>query len=311
MAKSNYKELLKFGGIIDNKTNMIFTIFGAFVLLLIWHFVTLNGTLISPKILPSPISVFQNFGNLFTEHNLPKEAWYSVKINLWGYFFAIIFALPLGFLIGIFPLPKSMFQKYTDAMRYLPPPAITGIFMTAFGLGIGMKASFLAFAIFMSLLPAVIQKIEDLQNPKNDKDFVYLQTIKTLGANNYQKFTKVYFPYVMGRVFSDIIILTAISYTYIIIIELLNHKGGLGGLLHLLRRQGLMAEYYGVLFSIISIGLFQNFLLVEIDKFLFPYKYEKMSIVRRLFTTIKKFPALIKKWISGSKLKTLFLTDKK
>lgn len=282
------KEFFKFGGTLGNKTNNFLGIIGALIILVLWYLLTLSGNLIPAKILPSPILVFQQFGSLFTEYGLLTEAWYSIKLNLYGYFFGIALAVPLGFFLGIYALPKGLFVRYTDALRYLPPPSIAGIFTAILGYGFGMKATFLAFAIFVSLLPCVIQKINDLQNPKNDKDFVYLQTIKTLGANNFQKLTKVYIPYVMGRLWDDIVNLTAITWTYIIIVELLNREGGLGGLIHILRRQGLMPEMCGVLFCIVLIGIFQDFLLKQTGKVIFPYKYTEMSVFKKMSMKTKK-----------------------
>jgi len=310
MAKNKYKEIIKFGGTIDNKTNTVLSIIGALILVLVWHFLTITGDIIPPKILTSPLSVFRGFKTLYFEYDLLANVWYSVSLNLFGYLFALSAALPLGFLIGIYPLPKALFQKYTDGLRYLPPPAITGIFILIFGLGFGMKASFLAFSIFMPLLPSVIQKVNELQNPRNDKDYVYLQTIKTLGANSFQKFTKVYFPYVMGKVWDDIVNLVAVTWTYIVIIELLNKEGGVGGMIHTLRRQGLVAEYYGVLFTIVLIGITLDFILKEAGKLCFPYKYDKISIIRKLLISLGKTLGNIKKFISKSKIKSLFFVDK-
>jgi ABC-type nitrate/sulfonate/bicarbonate transport system permease component len=122
-------------------------------------------------------------------------------------------------------------------------------------------------------LPTVCQKVFDLQNPANDKDFVYLQTIKTLGASNWQKFTYVYWPYVIGRVFTELIALTAITYTYTVICEGLNKTAGVGAMISTMSRQSRTAEVYALLFVIILIGITQDFLLKMADKAMFPYKY--------------------------------------
>ena len=290
--ENKYKELFKFGGEIDNKTNVIISILGAIILIAIWHLLTYSGTIISHKILPTPESVLLGFRTLFIDEGILKEIVYSVRLNLLGYVYALIIAIPLGFIIGIYPLPKSLFQRYVDSIRYLPIPTISGIFITIFGLGFGMKASFLAFGILIYILPFVVQKVNDLQNPSNDKDYVYLQTIKTLGANNLQKFTKVYFPYVMGRVSTDIINITAVTWTYIVICELLNKEGGVGAMIYTLNRQSRIPEMYGALFIIILIGITQDFLLRKLDKLCFPYKYNdnapSYSFIKNLFFQPKK-----------------------
>jgi len=261
------------GGSLDKRTVTILTVAGAFLLLLVWYGLTASGNIIPPKILPNPIKVFLSFGTLITEHQLFFNIFYTVRLNLLGYVYALAIAFPLGFLIGLFPLPHALFQKYVEAVRYLPIPCISGIFIATLGLGFTMKASFLAFGLLIYVLPVVVLRISELQNPSNDKDFVYLQTIKTLGASNWQKFKEVYFPYVMEKVFNDIINLTAISYTYVVIAEVLNKEGGIGATIATLTRQSLIAEVYALLFVIILIGILQDFLLKTFDKLLFPYKY--------------------------------------
>lgn len=145
-----------------------------------------------------------------------------------------------------------------------------------------MKASFLAFGIIIYILPVVVQRVSELQNPANDKDYVYLQTISTLGATNWQKFRYVYFPYVMQRVSTDVINLTAISYTYIVIAETLNKEGGIGALINIMSRQSRTAEVYALLFLIIAIGILQDVLLKKLDVVLFPSKYNKPSIKSKI-----------------------------
>lgn len=159
---------------------------------------------------------------------------------------------------------------------------MSGIFIAAIGIGFDMKASFLAFGIIIYILPVVVQRVSELQNPANDKDYVYLQTISTLGATNWQKFRYVYFPYVMQRVSTDVINLTAISYTYIVIAETLNKEGGIGALINIMSRQSRTAEVYALLFLIIAIGILQDVLLKKLDVVLFPSKYNKPSIKSKI-----------------------------
>jgi NitT/TauT family transport system permease protein len=266
------KNLFKLGGSLDKKATVALTVTGAVLLLSVWYGLTATGA-VPQKILPNPMKVFTSYGRLAMQHELFSNIFYTVKLNLLGYVYALIVAIPVGFLIGLFPLPNAMFQKYVEAVRYLPIPCISGLFIASLGLGFTMKASFLAFGLLIYVLPVIVLRISELQNPNNDKDFVYLQTIKTLGASNWQKFKEVYWPYVMGKVFNDIINLTAISYTYVVIAEVLNKEGGIGASIATLTRQSLIAEVYALLFVIILIGILQDFLLKRLDKLLFPYKY--------------------------------------
>lgn len=264
-------KLLEFGGSLSKKQNTVIGIIGGVLLLLIWYGLTATGTIINPMILPNPIDVLQSIPTLLTEHHLLFNIGYTVGLNLLGYFLALVIAIPLGFIIGIYPVPSALFKPYFEAMRYLPLPTVSGIFITIFGLGFGMKSSFLAFGILIFTLPSVIQKVTDLQNPKNEKDHVYLQTAKTLGMSNWQMFRYVYWPYVMDKIYGDIRSLVAISYTYVVIAECLNKEGGIGALISTFSRQALTPYIYALLFIIVAIGILQDYLFKKLDPMLFPY----------------------------------------
>jgi len=277
------KELFKMGGSIDKMSSTIVSIIGLVLLLALWYFLTLSGNIIPAKILPNPVKVIQSYGELFSDYGLLGNTWYSVKLNIYGYITAILLALPLGFIIGMYPIAKSLFSQYIDAVRFLPLTAITGIFIAWFGIGFDMKVYFLSFGILIYLLPIIVQRINDLQNPSNDKDFVYLQTIITLGANDWQKFRHVYFPYVTEKISEDIRVITAISWTYIIVAELLNKEGGIGAMIYTLGRQSRTPEVFALLFLIILIGFLQDRLFKFLDETLFPSKYNKESLLKTLF----------------------------
>jgi len=277
------KELFKMGGSIDKMTSTIIAVVGLIILLISWYFLTLTGEIIPHKILPNPVNVIKSYGELFTDYELLPNVWYSVKLNIYGYLTAILLALPIGFIVGMFPIARSLFSQYIDAVRFLPLTAITGIFIAWFGIGFDMKVYFLSFGILIYLLPVIVQRISELQNPSNNKDFVYLQTITTLGATNWQKFRHVYFPYVTEKISEDIRVLTAISWTYIIVAELLNKEGGIGGMIYTLGRQSRTPEVFALLFLIILIGFLQDRLFKLLDELLFPSKYNKDRKLKNLF----------------------------
>ena len=137
------------GGDISKKEARVIGIIGAVLLLVIWFLVTLTGKVISPGILPNPVDVVKSIPALFERYHLLNNIWYTVSLNISGYLLAVIFALPLGFLIGMVPLFNSLFRKYFEALRYLPLPTVSGIFISIFGLAFGMKSFFLAFGIFI------------------------------------------------------------------------------------------------------------------------------------------------------------------
>jgi NitT/TauT family transport system permease protein len=223
--------------------------------------------------LPTPLQTVQAFPALINtpdrEDNLIYSALHSIWLNLQGYLWAILIALPIGFAIGLIPIVRAMFNKPIDASRYLPLSALTGLFMLWFGLGDTMKVAFLAFGILVYMIPVVVQRI-------NEVEAVHLQTVYSLGASTWQTIRKVYLPSVLSKFIDDLRVLTAISWTYIIIAEILNRKGGLGSLIYIKSRKSETDSVFAILIVIILIGLFQDRIFAYLDKSFFPHKHYKV-----------------------------------
>ncbi|MFZ3575073.1 ABC transporter permease [Tenacibaculum finnmarkense] len=217
-------------------------------------------------ILPSPIKVIKAFPELNSDDDVIGNTFLSIKLNVLGYLLAIIIAIPVGFLLGLIPLFRGLFSKIIDSYRFIPLTAVTGIFIMWLGLGSQMKVSFLAFGIIVYLIPVVVQRIDEVQK-------VYLNTVFTLGATPWQTIKSVYMPYVFSKLIDDIRVLTAISWTYITIVEMLNKGGGIGELIWTAKRQSRIDKAFAILIIIVIIGVIQDRLFVIIDKLLFPYKH--------------------------------------
>lgn len=273
-----FKKLFKFGGDSDFGvlTNSIISIIGAIIIIMLWHIISINN-IVHSNILPDPFKVIGCIPSLITDNHLFANMWYTVKLNLSCYVYAILFSLPIGFMIGLFPINNVLFGKYINSIRFIPLPSITGIFLAIFGLTFGMKVWFLTVAIMIYIIPTVVNKINEIQNPANEKDNVYLQTAQTLGMTPWQKFRYVYFPYVTGGIVDSCIDLLAISYSYVVIAEMIYKDGlvsGMGALINTMVRQSNMAQAFALLFLIIIIGCVQDFLFKKGARILFPYKYK-------------------------------------
>jgi NitT/TauT family transport system permease protein len=279
------KDLFKLGENLTGKKDKFFLVVGFIFIITVWQMiVTIGG--ITNTIFPSPISVVLALIELFKDYNLLGNTWYSIKLNFAGYVEAIVISTILGFVIGIFPVLKSMFSRWVDAIRFLPLTALTGIFIGIFKLGFDMRVHFLSFGIIIYLLPIFITRI-------NYTESVYKQTVWTLGASKWQTFRYVYFPSVMSKIFDDIKVITAISWTYIIVIESIAKDLGVGALIATAGRQSRTDWIFAVLVMIIFIGYLTDLLFNMLDKWFYPYKYEssqikKDSIFARISTLLFK-----------------------
>ena len=256
-------------------------IFGIGVILGIWYLLTAGANPVVPRAsMPSPGRVLRAYADLYNDNELIKNTTLSIGLNLAGYIEEILTSIPIGFLIGLIPFFRGSFHREVDAIRYVPLTALIGIFIVWFGVGTAMKVHFLAFGIIIYLLPVVIQRIDEV----ND---VYLKTVYTLGATSWQTVRTVYFPSVMSRLSDDIRVLTAISWTYIIVIEGVGSTGGVGALIWRAGlRQWRIDKVFALLLLIMLIGVIQDKIFIRLDRHFFPYKYqardqEKTGMIRK------------------------------
>jgi len=261
--------LFQLRGSLSTTTRTILELAGFGLLILVWYLLTAGANpVVETGILPRPIDVLRSFGDLYQDNDLIVNVFKSIGLNLAGYVEALVIALPIGFLVGLYPLFRGGFQRQVDAFRYVPLTAVTGLFIIWFGLGTPMKVHFLAFGILIYLLPVVVQRIDEVKD-------VYLKTVYTIGATDWQTIRTVYIPSVISRLSDDIRVLTAISWTYIIIAESLGNQGGIGALIWRTgQRQGRVDKVFALLLIIILIGFIQDKVFTYLDREFFPHKYQ-------------------------------------
>ena len=225
-----------------------------------------NG-FVSRAIIPPPLDVLKSYKELHFKDFVVRETFFSLKLNVLGYLEAILLSFVLGFIIALIPFFRALLSRWVNAVRFVPLTAVTGLFIAWFGIASNMKIQFLAFGIFVYLIPVVVQRIDDVKK-------IHLQTAFTLGATKWQLIKSIYFPSVASKIIDDIRVLTAISWTYIIIAEMLNQTGGIGALIHLSGRQSRLDKVFALLVIIVLIGIIQDRLFAWLDKKLFKYKYQ-------------------------------------
>ena len=250
---------------ISSSSKTILSYLGLVMFFSTWWIISAIGV-VSENALPSPVKVLSSIPYLFNEKHLLINTGFSVGVNVLGYIEAVLLALPLGFLMGLFAFFNYTMSKPVDTARFLPLPIMTSIFVFTFGLTFGVKVHFLAVGIFVYLLPVVVQRIMEV-------DETLKQTMWTLGATKWQMFRKVYLPSVMSKISIDIIVLIAISWTYIVVAEMIYNTGGVGALANNVRGESRYDALYAILLIVLIIGYIQDKLLRAIEKWIFKWKY--------------------------------------
>lgn len=242
------------------------SLIGWIVIFALW--LTITGLeLINSHILPSPGKVWVSFKDMLENDDLGGNVLFSLKINFIGYLEALLFAIPVGFALGLFKTTREMFSQQIDSLRFIPITALGGIFVALSGLTVWTKIHFLAFGMWVYLVPVIVQRIGEVSS-------THLQMMQTLGATKWQTFRYVQWPSVTSRLSDDVRILVGISWTYIIAAELKNITGGLGSLIFLGEKQSMIGKVYCAIMIIVILGVLSDLLFKYLDKLLFKFKYD-------------------------------------
>lgn len=290
--------MFKLRGAVSSQQTFIFSLLGFAMLLFVWYLLTTGSDpMVKTGILPKPFStcdtimvdrtyedkfgkvinesvpkkdhsVICAYSELLTHDVFFKNLCLSLGFNFGGYIIALLWSLPIAFIIGLFPVFRATFKPQVNALRFIPLTAVTSIFIAAFSINASLKINFLAFGIMIYLVPIIMQRIDEVKD-------VYLKTVYTIGATKWQTIRSVYIPSVLSRLSDDIRVLTAISWTYIIVAEGIGDQGGLGSMIYKMgQRMGRPDRTFAILIIFVIIGIVQDRLFIYLDKKFFPHKYQ-------------------------------------
>ena len=151
------KWMFRLRGDLTKSQSLVLSIIGAAIFLGIWIILTMGANpILKPATLPSPMRVLTSYSDLLKDNDLVQNTFKSIGLNLSGYVIALLISLPLGFLIGLTPFVRGLFQKTVEAVRFVPLTATVGLFIVWFGIGTSMKSIFMAFGILIFFLPVVV-----------------------------------------------------------------------------------------------------------------------------------------------------------
>jgi NitT/TauT family transport system permease protein len=238
------------------------------VVILVWSLVS-HWEWISSYVFPSPIGVVRAFPELFSQRGLMANVWASWLRIGQAFLWCAVVAVPLGLLMASFRWFHHLIEPVAAPMRSMPITAFLPAFIGLFGIDETMKVAFLWFGMFFYLLAVVVEEV-------NRVDSSLIETAYTLGANKLQVLWLMFRASFPG-VFSSFRILYDIGWTYVILVEIVNRKKGVGAMVqsaYELHQPELV--YAGIIAIGVAAFLFR-FMLTLLEKVLFPWRQTTQS----------------------------------
>ncbi|HEY9673000.1 MAG TPA: ABC transporter permease [Waterburya sp.] len=188
--------------------------------LLLWWLVTTLGH-VDPKFLPSPGKVLEAFGRLWSTGELLKDT----VASLWrvgvGFFFAALFSIPVGVLMGSFASIRALLEPLFGLIRYMPAPAFIPLLILYLGIGEEPKITLIFIGVFFFNSLMVMDTVKFV--PKDLIESTYI-----LGGNRLETLTQVIFPHVLPGIIDACRINLACAWQLVIVSELIAATEGLG-----------------------------------------------------------------------------------
>lgn len=229
---------------IELKAKVTLGVIGVVAFICLWHFAAhWNGE--PTAIFPGPSGVLQAIYELFFEREFIHDIWSSIQRIVVSFSLAAAVAIPLGVLIGSFAAVSALLNPLVSAFRYLPAPAFIPLLLMWFGTGDEQKIALLFLGVIWFLVTLISDVVSNVH-----KD--YIETSKTLGANRRTILWTVVIPASMPGIIDVCRQMLAVSWTYLVIAEIVAATDGIGAMMMRARR---FVHVDDIMAGIIVIGL--------------------------------------------------------
>ncbi len=233
----------------------------------VWCALTLGAHPVVDKLfLPSPGAVLAALiRSLLVDRSLLPNIGASLYRIIVSFAIAAAVAVPLGVMMGAFEPVNRLFEPIMAPLRYLPISAFIPLLILWLGIEEKQKIAFLFLGVFVYLLPVVVTAIRAVPEE-------LVQTALTLGASKLQVIWTVLLPAALPDIFDSFRVMNAISWTYVILAEIVNARSGLGYMIQLAGNHLHTDEIFAGILVIGVIGLLTDAAIRTANDLLFGWR---------------------------------------
>lgn len=233
----------------------------------IWLIATESGA-VNQLLVPAPQKVLLTIYDLFVERGFASDVGISIGRVVLAFAAASLVAIPLGVFMGSFPAAEAIFNPFVSAWRYLPAPSFIPVLLMWFGTGEAPKLALLFIGVVFFLITLVMDHTKNVRNE-------LIETALTLGAKRGVIVGSVILPAVLPNVVIAMRQMLAVTWTYLVIAEIVASTTGIGAMMMRARRFLHTDEIMAGIIVIGVLGLLFDLLFARLHRVLFPYLQEK------------------------------------
>lgn len=234
-----------------------------------------QGTPANPVYLPAPHEVITALYTAFTtepkrrnEPWLHESLWHSIQVIFWGFFWAMVFGVPLGVLAGTYASASHVIEPFTEFFRYLPAPAFGALAVAILGIYDAPKIAIIFIGTFFQMVLIVAATTRKL-------NIALVEASLTLGCKGLRMIRRVIVPGILPDLYRDMRILLGWAWTYLIVAELIGTSSGITWFITQQARYKNFDNVFAAILIIGLIGLITDMILARLGKRLFPWHQAK------------------------------------
>ncbi|WP_243407521.1 ABC transporter permease [Frankia canadensis] len=228
------------------------------VLLVAWEVLPRAGV-VDRVFLPPFSEVIDKWWEMLRDGDILAHTEASMKRTGSGFALAVVIALPLGLVIGWFPLAAEILSPLLELFRNTAPLALLPVFILILGLGESSKIGIVTYAC---VWPILLNTISGVRNV----DPLLIKSARSMGLSSPRLFQKVILPAAVPTVFTGIRLAGAFAIVVLIAAELVGAKAGLGYLINYAQSNFAIQEMYAGIITISMIGVGINQLLLAVER---------------------------------------------
>lgn len=214
------------------------------IFILAWHLVAHSG-LADRSLLPGPAQVAKAWIDLFAERGFADDVVQSLKRIFLSFGIALSIALPIGILMGAYSAVEGFLNPLVSPFRYLPAPSFVPLLLMWLGTGDSQKIALLVLGVVFFLITLFMDNTRAVSRE-------LVECSSTLGASRAKVLWHVILPAALPNHVHTARQMLAVSWTYLVIAEIVAATDGIGAMMMRARR---FVKVDDIMAGILTIGL--------------------------------------------------------
>lgn len=229
----------------------------------LWELASTRGW-VNALFMPPPHRVIATLYAMLAEKSFLDDILISIYRIVASFLAASVVAIPIGILMGCFRTVDAFVNPFVSAWRYLPAPSFIPLLLMWFGAGEGSKLALLFIGVIFFLTTLIMDHTRAVRTE-------LIETAMTLGADRRQILMTVVVPAVLPNILISMRQMLAVSWTYLVIAEIIAATTGIGAVMMRGQRFLHVDEIMAGIVVIGILGLAFDSVFRAIHRWLFAY----------------------------------------